>query len=69
VRGIDRGLRELATLRGQATHDVLDTTAPLDLFRIGQTLDPELRRPPPPPEPPDETGEPASLPDDDEELE
>lgn len=69
VRGIDRGLRELSTLRAQAPYEVLDTTAPFDLFRIGQTLDPELRRPPPPPEPPDETDELASLPDDDEELE
>ncbi len=53
VRGIDRGLRELATLRALAPHEVLDSTAPLDLFRIGQTLDPVLRRPPPPPPPVD----------------
>jgi hypothetical protein len=38
IRAIDRGLRELARVRGQAPHDVLDTTVPLDLFRIGNTL-------------------------------
>jgi hypothetical protein len=43
VRGIDLGLRELARVRSQAPADVLDTTAPLDLFRIGATLDPSLR--------------------------
>ncbi len=42
VRGIDRGLRELAKLRQQAPADVLDCTRPLDLFRIGATLDPAL---------------------------
>ncbi len=68
VRGIDRGLRELATRRAQPVHEVLDSTAPLDLFRIGQTLDPELRRPQPPPEPADEEDESGALPDDDEEL-
>lgn len=61
VRGIDRGLRELATLRAQAPYEVLDSTAPLDLFRIGQTLDPSLRRPPPPPPPVDPEEELESL--------
>jgi hypothetical protein len=44
VRGIDRALRELAQLRGVPVHEVLETTLPLDLFRIGATLDPDLRR-------------------------
>lgn len=43
VRGIDRGLAELATARGQAPHEVLAQTLPFDLFRIGATLDEELR--------------------------
>jgi hypothetical protein len=42
LRGIDRGLRELARTRNEAAARVLDQTAPLDLFRIGATLDPEL---------------------------
>ncbi len=45
VRGIDRGLRELARVRGRAPHEVLDTTTPLDLFRTGATLERELRGP------------------------
>lgn len=44
VAGIDRGIAELARVRGQAPGTVLDTTAPLDLFRIGATLQPELGR-------------------------
>ena len=43
VRGIDRGLAELAKARGQAPHEVLAQTLPLDLFRIGATLDDALR--------------------------
>jgi len=43
VRGIDTGLRELARVRGQAPEDVLDRTAPLDLFRVGATVDPSLK--------------------------
>ncbi len=43
VRGIDLGLRELARVRNQAPADALDKTVPLDLFRIGATLDPSLR--------------------------
>ncbi len=43
VRGIDLGLRELAKLRRQPAEDVLDRTPPMDLFRIGVTLDRALR--------------------------
>ncbi len=35
VRGIDRGLRELARTTNRPAHEVLDTTRPMDLFRIG----------------------------------
>jgi hypothetical protein len=45
VRGIERGLRELSRARGQSPDRILDTTLPLDLFRIGATLDPEIRPP------------------------
>ncbi len=44
LRGIDRGIAELANTRRQSLGTVLDTTLPLDLFRVGATLDPELRR-------------------------
>lgn len=43
VRGIDRGLEALARARNQTLGAVLDATPPLDLFRIGATLDPDLR--------------------------
>jgi len=43
VRGIDLGLEELARRSEQSPARVLDTTLPLDLFRIGVTLDPTLR--------------------------
>ncbi len=43
VRGIDRGLEALAKARRQTPGEVLDRTAPFDLFRVGATLDPELR--------------------------
>lgn len=43
VRGIDRGLEALATARRQSAGDVLDRTAPFDLFRVGATLDSQLR--------------------------
>jgi hypothetical protein len=39
LRGIDRGLAELAAARGQPDHEILDRTRPLDLFRVGATLD------------------------------
>lgn len=42
IRGIDRGLRDLATRRNQAPHEVLATSRPLDLFRIGMTADAHL---------------------------
>jgi hypothetical protein len=44
VAGIDRGLRELAGTRAQPPATVLETTRPRDLFRIGATLDPDLRK-------------------------
>ncbi len=43
LRGIDRGLAELARGRDQSRSVVLDGVQPLDLFRIGATLDPSLR--------------------------
>ena len=43
LRGIDRGLSELAKRHDESPAHVLDTTQPLDLFRIGATLDPTLR--------------------------
>jgi hypothetical protein len=43
VRGIDLGLEELARCRDQSPARILDTTLPLDLFRVGATLDPTLR--------------------------
>jgi len=43
VRGIDTGIRELSRARGQAPEEVLDRTAPLDLFRVGATADPTLK--------------------------
>lgn len=43
LRGIDRGLAELARARDQSLAAVLDAVPPLDLFRIGATLDPDLR--------------------------
>ena len=45
VRGIDTGLRELARARSLAPEQILDRTAPLDLFRVGATVDPTLREP------------------------
>jgi hypothetical protein len=57
VRGIDRGLRELAQRRGSSAEDVVDATAPMDLFRIGAALDPTLQPPPPEPEEPEEPGD------------
>jgi hypothetical protein len=55
VTGIDAGLRALARARDESPGKVLETTRPLDLFRIGATLEPErIPRPPPEPEPEDE---------------
>ena len=47
LRGIDRGLAELSRARRQEPEVVLDHTRPLDLFRIGATLDPEIAPVPP----------------------
>jgi Family of unknown function (DUF6178) len=44
VAGIDRGLRELTSRRNQPAAEVLARTRPLDLFRVGATLDASLRR-------------------------
>jgi hypothetical protein len=46
VRGIDTGLRELARARAQAPEEILDRTTPLDLFRVGATVDPSLKEKP-----------------------
>ncbi len=43
VRGIDRGLAARARAHRQSPGQVLDRTAPFDLFRVGATLDPALR--------------------------
>ena len=43
LRGIERGLAELALARSQPPGVVLGATPALDLFRTGATLDPELR--------------------------
>ncbi|MCP4002988.1 MAG: hypothetical protein GY725_02210 [bacterium] len=43
VGGIESGLRALSTARNRAPHEVLDRSAPLDLFRVGASLDPSLR--------------------------
>ena len=43
VRGMERGLRELARIHAQPPHELLDRTRPLDLFRIGATQDRALR--------------------------
>jgi hypothetical protein len=49
VAGIDAGLRALAQARDETPGTVLEKTRPLDLFRIGATLEPE-RIPRPTPE-------------------
>jgi hypothetical protein len=43
LRGIERGLAELAKLREQPPVEVLSGVDPLDLFRLGATLDDGLR--------------------------
>jgi hypothetical protein len=45
VRGIDAGLRELAAARNQPPEQILERTAPLDLFRVAATRDASLRTP------------------------
>ena len=50
MRGMDLGLRELAKQRNQSPHLVLRHTRPLDLFRIGVTLQPGIRGPLPEPD-------------------
>ena len=45
VRGIDVGLRELARTRNQPPEQVLERTAPLDLFRVAATSDASFRTP------------------------
>ena len=45
VKGIDAGLRELARVQGRSPEEVLERTTPVDLFRAGATLKPELRGP------------------------
>ncbi len=45
VDGIDAGLRELARVQGRSPEEVLERTTPVDLFRAGATLKPELRGP------------------------
>jgi hypothetical protein len=44
ARGIDLGLRELARQRSQPASEVLDRTQPFDLFRVGATSDPSIRK-------------------------
>jgi hypothetical protein len=44
VRAIDVGLGELSRLRNEPAHEILDQIQPLDLFRVGATVDPDLRR-------------------------
>jgi hypothetical protein len=41
VTGIDIGLRALAQARDETPAEVLDKTRPLDLFRLGATLEPD----------------------------
>ena len=43
VRGIEAGLREAVRVQGRPPGEVLDATRPLDLFRIGATLNRALR--------------------------
>jgi hypothetical protein len=54
VRGIDAGLRELSRARNQPPEQILERTAPLDLFRVAATRDPSLRTPSRPAEVEDE---------------
>ncbi len=42
LRGIERGLNEVATVHGRTLSTILDTVTPHDLFRVGVTLDASL---------------------------
>ncbi len=42
LRGIERGISEIATVHGRTPGSVLDAVSPRDLFRIGVTLDASL---------------------------
>ena len=45
VRGIETGLRELTRVHDTPPKEVLERTLPLDLFRVGATIDSSLRKP------------------------
>jgi hypothetical protein len=45
VRGIQRGLAELARVRGRSPSAVLDAVPPLEVFRVGVACDASLRPP------------------------
>ncbi|MBW2232651.1 MAG: hypothetical protein JRG92_20830 [Deltaproteobacteria bacterium] len=44
LRGVERGLVELARARNERPAKLLNEVVPLDLFRIGATVDPDLGR-------------------------
>lgn len=44
IRGIEGGLAALHERHGRPVGELLDAVAPLDLFRVGASLDPELGR-------------------------
>jgi hypothetical protein len=44
VRGIERGLREVAAARSRSAREILERAHVFDLFRAAATLDPELRK-------------------------
>jgi len=50
IRGMDQGLRALATRHQERPSRILETHRPLDLFRIGMSLDRDLNFAPPPEE-------------------
>ena len=47
VCGVERGLTEIARAQNRSLASVLDAIPPLDLFRVGATLDSNLRPQPP----------------------
>jgi hypothetical protein len=47
VCGVERGLAEIARAQNRSLASVLDAIPPLDLFRVGATLDSNLRPQPP----------------------